>query len=201
MSVRPFPNDFTSKLIRPKHRVQHQLQIMARGRVAVQVQATRRLQHPVQFHQSHRHHAQISHHGIFADGRFHRLHQHMQLVVAALRNVHQRVVRTRPPLPGVVKGFDAGVGASARCALEQHIIGGVGIEGRVQIDKIDRLVLHMRAQHIQIVAIVKPVLHAAHPNANRGRGKCGVSRRVRRWCRRFTQGRMSSAWDKTGRGQ
>ena len=98
MRSRSFPDNLVSKILHPKHRIQHHLQVMAGGGVAVQVQAAGGLEHPVQFHQAGGHHHQVGHHLVGADELAHgadhgdtltAAFSPGQLVIGALR-------RTRP---------------------------------------------------------------------------------------------------------
>ena len=87
----PLPYDFVLVSVSAKHRIQHQLKVVARGRVAVEVEAAAVPQHAVEFDQPHRHHRQIGHQRILADRRMHRVHHHRQRAVGAAGYVHQRV--------------------------------------------------------------------------------------------------------------
>ena len=49
---------------RPENRVHQQLEVVARRRVAAQVDAARRLQNPVHLHQPHDHHRQVLLHAL-----------------------------------------------------------------------------------------------------------------------------------------
>ena len=168
------PNDLVPEIRRPKHRVHEQLEVMAGGGVAVEVDAARRLQHAAQLHQARRHHHQVGHHRVAADelaeGGDHVLH----------RRRHRRVADDVPlegelrllrPLPGVGERADLRRRLLARPLPEQHIVGGVGVEGRVEVDKVNRLVGHMLPQHRQVVPVVERVGHQPLPSpAPAGRG-------------------------------
>src|ERR1035437_9711127 len=77
MSERSTPNYFIHEVLKSKNSVQNDFQIMARGRVAMEIQAAGGFEDAMQFHQSRRHHRQIRHHrGIFQEGmqRLHHFH-------------------------------------------------------------------------------------------------------------------------------
>ena len=69
----PTPNNLISEVLIPKNRVHQQLQIVTRRRIAMKIDATSRLQHPVQLRHSLRHHRQIGHHIVLTQERAHRL--------------------------------------------------------------------------------------------------------------------------------
>ena len=39
------------------------------------------------------------------------------------------------PVPGVLEGLDLRRGSVPFCSLEQHVVAGVGVEGRVEVDR------------------------------------------------------------------
>jgi hypothetical protein len=63
---------------------------------------------------------------------------------------------------------------------EEHVVGGVAVERRVEVDEVDRLVRHVTAQNVEVVAAVEDVAHVAHgvrlPSATDG-GNARVRRR------------------------
>ena len=104
----PAPTNFRTKTRLPKHRIQQNLQIMARRRITVQIEAPRGLQHPVQFDQPHGHHGEIGHHVIFAQKAAHRA-QHLGgggvgAAAHRLKGIFGRVA----PMPCVVERLDLG---------------------------------------------------------------------------------------------
>ena len=83
--------------------------------------------------------------------------------------------RRRCPLGDLVEGVARPRRSSARCPrtprsarrrlsplgrLEQHVVAGVGVERRVEVDEIDALVAMLVAEHLEIVAVVELVRHA-----------------------------------------
>ena len=61
------------------------------------------------------------------------------------------------PRPGVVEGFDLGRGGLAALILDEDVVGAVGVEGRVEVDQIHRLVRDVLTKHPQVVAVVEGV--------------------------------------------
>ena len=62
------PHDLVPEVLPPEHRVRHGLEVVARGRVAVQVQAPGRLEHPAHREQPHGHEAQERAHAVGVRG-------------------------------------------------------------------------------------------------------------------------------------
>ena len=154
MSTSPFPNNLTSKILHPKDRIQHHFQVMAGGRVAVQVQAAGRFQHPVQFHQARGHHHQVSHHLVLADESVHRVQHGGHL---HRRGLHHLPEEALIPVPGIVKRVDLRFALHAALVLEQHRIRPVAVERRVQVDQVHALVRNILLQNFQVIAIEQGV--------------------------------------------
>ena len=59
-----------------------------------------------------------------------------------------------------------GLGFGALGLLEQHVVGAVGVEGRVQVDEVNGVVGDVLAQHLHVVAVVEDVgvHHLAYNN-------------------------------------
>ncbi len=83
----------------------------------------------------------------------------MELVIAALRDVHQRARRRWTPCPSIVKRLNACIRARTCGGFEQDDIAGVGIERRIKIDQINAFILQMLAQNIKVVTIIERVGH------------------------------------------
>ena len=62
MSVRSFPSDFISEVLRAENGIQQNLKVCRRCRVAVQIQAAGGLQDAVQMPQARSHHHQVRRH-------------------------------------------------------------------------------------------------------------------------------------------
>jgi hypothetical protein len=61
-------------------------------------------------------------------------------------------------VPGILEGRDLGFRLLPALVLEQHVVGAVGIERRVEIDQVDRFVRDMLAQDRQVVAVEEGIL-------------------------------------------
>jgi len=73
------------------------------------------------------------------------------------------------PVPGVVEGLDLGGRLVARGPLEQHVVAGVRVGRRVEVDEVDRRACDAVAQERQIVAVVEVVGHGRSWVAGRER--------------------------------
>ena len=157
------PDDFVAKVRLPEHPVQQQFQIVARGRIAVEVQAAGRFQHAVQFDQADRHHRQIGHHVVVAQEAAHGVQQVERLGMAAARDPVEGVLRAVVPVPAILERGDLRIGGRAGGRAEEDVVGGIRIERRVEIDQVDAGIRDFALQDREIVAVVQvvrgPVLH------------------------------------------
>ena len=102
------------------------------------------------------------------------------LVGAAGDHVLEGGLGLPAPVPGVLEGGDLGGGFLAGALAEEDVVGGVGVEGRVQVDEVDGLVGDVLAEDVQVVAEVEAV-----GGFGGGRGGGGHGGRVpwARWVR------------------
>ena len=73
--------------------------------------------------------------------------------------VLEGALRLLGPLPCIVEGPNLRRRLLPGLFLEQHVVGGVGVEGRVQVDQVHGLVGHVLPQDVQVVAVVEGVGH------------------------------------------
>ena len=142
---------------------------MAGSRVAVEVEAAGGLEDAAQLHQAGSHHHQVGHHGVAADelaeGGYHVLHRRWRPRVQD-DVLLEGAFRFQRPLPGVGESLNLGWGVLAGLLSEQHVVGGVGVEGRVQVHQVNRLVGYILPQYLKVVAVVKGVGHGCSPTAS-----------------------------------
>jgi len=100
----------------------------------MEVDATGDLQHPVQFDQPHSHHHKVGHHVVVPQKRRHRLQKVCQLPGTTLNHVLIDAGAFQRPVPSIVKCPDLGRRLLTAFLFEQHVVAGVRIEGRVQIN-------------------------------------------------------------------
>jgi hypothetical protein len=151
------PHDLINEVISPKHPVEQQLEVMARGGVAVQVEATGGLQHPVQLNHADRHHGQVSHHVVVAEKGAHRTEQLKRVGVAAPHDLIESLFGLVVPVPCVLECLDLRIAVVAVRRLEQDVVVGIRVEGRVEVDQVHALAGDMLAQHHQVVPVIKLV--------------------------------------------
>src|SRR5665647_1344915 len=67
-----------------------------------------------------------------------------------------------PHFQGIVEGGELRRGLIPGGFLEQHVVGGVGVERRVQVDQVNTGDRDMPAENLQVVAEIELVLPAFH---------------------------------------
>ena len=158
-AVRPgsFPHYFVPEIADAEHAVHHQLQVMAGGGVAVQVDAAGGFQDAAQFNHPLGHHGEVGHHVVLAQEGAHCGQQFAGLGRPGGDYVAVSQLRVPAPAPGVVKGGDLRRRGVAAAFPEQHIVGGVRVEGRVQVNQVNAGVGDLFPQYGEVVAVVEPV--------------------------------------------
>ena len=166
----PLPNDLRAELLYPKHAVHQHLEVVPGCGVAVQVDGARGLEDAAQLHKARRHHHEVGHHRVtaqeLAQGRDHVLDAGRSVAVE-YDLVLVGALRFQRPVPGVGERPDLRRRLLAGLLPEQHVVVGVGIEGRVEVDEIDRLVGEVLSHDAQIVAVVECVGHGSCAFLNR----------------------------------
>jgi len=119
----------------------------------------------MQLHQSDSHHHEIGHHVVAAEEGEQRLHEVGELARAAGDDLLVHCFRLQAPLPGVLEGGDLRGGFLAALFLEEHVVGGVGVEGRVQVDQVNARPRHLAAQDVKIIAKVESVFPVHYERA------------------------------------
>ena len=149
------PDHVVEGVVDAEDRVHHDLQVVARGLVAVQVDASRRLQDAMQLDEPHRHHRQIGGHPIATERTHQRFEQDARLrrSRAVAQQLRQCALRVSAPMPGVVEGFELRGRGVAGLVAEEDVVGRVGLERGIEIDQVHRLVGNLLAQNRQVVAV------------------------------------------------
>ena len=87
----------------------------------------------------------------------------------------QRVLGVRAPVPGVVERLDLLAGGAARLVAEEHVVAGVGVEGRVEVDQVHAGVGDLLAEHGEVVAVEERAVQVVGSEHRRGlRGFSGL---------------------------
>ena len=159
--LRALPYKFVTKVDRAEYPVQHNLQIVARGRVTVQVQAPGVLQYAAQLHKATSHHHKVGHHVVVAQ----KLPQRRQNIGngAALRipqQLDELPLRLLAPVPRILKGRDLGARPAVLRRSEERVVVPVGIKGRIKVDQIDAGV-GKGTENFQTVTVMEGAVHHA----------------------------------------
>jgi len=157
----PLPSDLVSEITRVKDRVEQYFQIMTRCRIAVQVKRTGRFEHAVQLNQPNSHHGEVRHHVILAERRAHSLEHDRGIGVRPGYYLIKGTLGGLIPVPRVLERLDLGLRLLAGRRLEQDVIGGIGVERRIEVDHVHRIVRDALPEHGEVVAVVEGVFHAA----------------------------------------
>src|SRR5262249_46145284 len=113
-----------------------------------------------------------------------RLNHFSYIGIGLLQELSEFLLCFLPPMPRVLKRRDLGVRAVSLRRLEQDVVGRVGVEGRIEVDKIDSLFLDTVAEDIETVSEVELVfLPLRHPRylatpAHAGRGRVPKGQRT-----------------------
>jgi hypothetical protein len=137
MSSSSFPDDFIPESILTKDCIQHNLQIVAGGWVAVEVDAAGRFEDAMEFDEADRHHHEVGHHVVAADEALHGVDHLADMLGRGLDDLGEGGFGGLVPGPGVVEGFDLGRRRLAAFLLEEDVVGAVGVERRVEVDQVD----------------------------------------------------------------
>lgn len=108
------------------------------------------------------HNGCIGHHVVLAEEAAHRGQHLGGGGVGPSAHVLKRLLGGVGPVPGVVEGLDLRGALVAGGAAEEHVIAGVRVEGRVEIDEVDGAARDALAQDVQVIAVVE-VVHGEPP--------------------------------------
>ncbi len=103
------PHDLVAEVAGVEHGVHQRLEVVARGRVAVEVDRGGRLHHAPQLDEARRHHRQVRRHVVVAE-RFDERAQQPAYVVPAAGDLVERVRGVRRPVPRVLERRDLRLG-------------------------------------------------------------------------------------------
>jgi hypothetical protein len=133
---RPLPDDVVSEVVHSKHRVHEELEVVAGGGVAVQIDRAGGLENAAQLDEARSHHLAARANRLFIGAR-------------------GRLV----PVPCVLEGHDLRRRPRAVLLGKEHIVILIALEGRIEIDQIHRLILQVAPQDVEIVAVIECVFH------------------------------------------
>ena len=153
------PYNLVAEVFAAEDGVEDDLQVVAGGRVAVEVEAAGRLEHPVQFDQARRHHHQVRHHLVRADDLAQRAHRRRHARQSFLYQFVIGALRRFAPMPRILEGGDLGVALLPALVFEQHVVGSAAVEGRIEVNQVNAFVGEVvaLAQNVEVVAVVQSV--------------------------------------------
>jgi len=115
-------------------------------------------QDAAEFDQARGHHAEVGHHVAVAKKIAEGLDDLGDLLRAVGHHLLVRLCRGLVPAPGVLEGPDLRGRPGAVVLGEQDVVVLVALERRVEVDEVNRLVLDIAPEDIEIVAVVQDVL-------------------------------------------
>ena len=95
-------------------------------------------------------------------------HDHVFCAACAGEQLSQCFLGVRAPVPGVVERLDLLAGGAARLVAEEHIVAGVGVERRIQVDQVHAGVGDLLAEHGEIVAVEERAVQVVGSKHRRG---------------------------------
>ena len=125
---------------------------MAGGGVAVEVDGAGLLEDSAEFDEARGHHGEVGEHVCAAEEGSEGAHGFGD----AATGLNDLLVGERGllvPLPCVLEGGDLGGGARAVLLGEEDVVVLAGVEGRVEVDEIDRLIGDVVAEDGEVVAV------------------------------------------------
>ena len=132
----------------------------------------------------------LGHHVAAAEEVVHPLERLGDAVVPGAEHLGVLLRGLQAPLPRVLERRDLRLGLLAALFGEQHVIVGVGVEGRVEVDQVNSGIGQVATQDVEVVAVIEDV-----------RGEVGSS--VRKITRRIefqtsVLGLSSRVWRRRG---
>lgn len=61
-------------------------------------------------------------------------------------------------MPSIVKRFDLCRGLGSVLLPKQDVVGSLAVEGWIQVDQVNRLILDVAPQDVQVIAVVECIL-------------------------------------------
>lgn len=156
MTACPLPYYFILKIFNSKDAIHNDLQIMAGGGVAMQVDAAGWFEHAAQLNEADGHHGKIGEHVGVAQ---HLAHGNERLADLLSAFGHFPVCSRggMVPMPGVLKRLELRGGLGSVVLFEEHVVGGFAVEGRVEVDQVNGLVGHVAAEDVEVVTVIECV--------------------------------------------
>jgi hypothetical protein len=155
------PDDLIHKELWSKHGVHQNFEVVACGGIAVEINGAGFLEDAAEFDEAGGHHGEVGHHvGVEEEG-FEGA-EGVGDAASLLDDLLVGALGVDVPLPGVFKGVNLGAGLGAVFFGEEDVVVLAGVEGRIEIDKIDGLVLDVELEDFEVVAVIEPIFERVH---------------------------------------
>jgi len=154
MCAAPFPDYFREVTIFSKNRIAQQLEVMGCGGVAVEVERAGGFEDAAQFDEARGHRGEVGHHVVATQKGVEGLY-HVGNFAGPLGHGVVGFLGLDVPMPGVLKGANLAGGVGAVLFMEEGVVVLGGVEGRVEINQVNRLVLDVTLENFEVVAVIK----------------------------------------------
>lgn len=154
MGIGSGPDDLISEASYPEDRIHEDSQVMARCRIAVQVQAPLCPENPLKLHKAGRHHGEVGKHVVLAQLHSEGLHRSGKVGVRPLYDGLIGFGGLLVPMPGVCEDLYLSAGLGSILLFEENVVILIALERRIQVNQVDRLIRDVVAENFKIVAEV-----------------------------------------------
>ncbi len=159
--VGPLPDDFIEEELGTKDAVHQQFEVVACGRVAVQVDGAGLLENSAKFHKAWCHHGKVREHVSSAEEGSESPHSFGD-AATSFDGLFVGEGGLFVPLPCVFEGGDLRGGACAVLLGKEDVIVLTGVEGWVEIDEVGGVGGDVIAENREVIAVVEFVLLRGH---------------------------------------
>ncbi len=149
------PSDFALEQLLSEDAIEHDLQIVRGGGVAVEVERAGRFEDAVQFQQTVGHHREVGHDVVLTEERSQGLHYLGHVGVGLMQQFDELTLGLLAPVPRVLERLDLRFALLPLRRFEQQVVVAFGIERRIEIDQVHRLVGNALPQHVKVVAEIE----------------------------------------------
>ena len=148
-------------MLRAENGVHQNLEVMAGGGIAVQIDGAGLFEDAAEFDEARGHHGEIGHHvGVEEEGL--EGAEGVGDTAALLDDGLVGALGVDVPLPCVLEGVDLRTGLGAVFFGEEDVVILAGVEGRIKVNEIDGLVFNVALEDLVVIAVVELVLFGGH---------------------------------------
>ena len=161
LSGSALPDDFVLEKLGSKYCVHNELEVVAGGGVAVEVDGAGFFEDAAKLDEAWGHHGEVGEHVGAAEEGAEGSHG-FGYAATAFDDFLIGALGFEVPLPTVFEGGDLAGGAAAVLLGEEDVVVLTGVEGRVEVDEVDGLVGDVVAEDFEVVAVVELVFWVGH---------------------------------------